>query len=694
MVDLSPSTRGASYRDRQALDRRIHELLGDTAYRVQFFADGIGEVHSSSNRLPDLSADRTTYAPPAAAAVLLFSDCQFSIPHHSPPTYVVIDPGLEDPADAAVTDLEIRGTNVAASARNSGGPRTLLATGTVQSRPTTLPVGSIVISQPLAKGASRVSAEVSPGDAWPENDTLSTIVPPPQVFERWWVGRSNPGAGWRVMLPADLPTDPAAYLSPAIIVLENVSTSDLSELQQQRMNQYVRDLGGGLIILGGDRAFAAGGYEGTVLDSLSPLASYPPRPTSHWVLLADGSGSMSTPVAGATRWKFVTDALVQTLPHLPPQDLVSVGSFAESLQWWVEGKPVHDAISIPLPPANAQPHGPTNLQPALEAIARSVDGTMPIRLLVLSDFDTEITDPAALANLLKSKNVHLHLLAIGEGSALPALRQVATETAGSVMTELDPNRWANSATEVARHAGSKLLERDPIDITFDDALAAVHARTTSTWNRVWLKDSAGRIAGATRGSQIPMAAHWNLGEGGVLGVAFNPTPALVERLSSGVSRPPHDSRFHVSWETGPTLKVVVDAIDNGKYLNGLALFVELSDSASSSGKREAIPQSAPGEYQTTLAAPRSPCIATVRAGAKVIARRAIAGRYAPEFEAIGNDHVAMRELASRSGGAVISPNQTGALNIHWPLRPVPLASPLAIIGAIFIACGLIWQRIR
>ena len=343
----------------------------------------------------------------------------------------MIDPGLEDPVDAAVTDLEIRGTEVAVSARNSSGPRRLVATGTRQTEPTALPVGSIVISQPLATSASHVSAEVSPGDDWPENDTLSTIVPPPQIFERWWIGHSNPGAGWRVMHPGDVPTDPAPYLTPAIIVLENVSASDLSELQQQRLSQYVRDLGGGLMILGGDRAFAAGGYEGTVLDSLSPLASFPPQPTSHWVLLADSSGSMSTPIAGATRWKFVTDALVKTLSHLPPQDVVSVGSFAESLQWWVEGKPVHDAATIPLPPANAEPHGPTNLQPALEAIARSADGTMPIRLLVLSDFDTEITDPAALAKLLKSKNVHLHLLAIGEGTALPALRRVAVERAAA-----------------------------------------------------------------------------------------------------------------------------------------------------------------------------------------------------------------------------------------------------------------------
>src|SRR5690348_1346888 len=39
MVDLSPSTRVAEYRDRAVLERRIHELLGTTPYRLQFFSE-------------------------------------------------------------------------------------------------------------------------------------------------------------------------------------------------------------------------------------------------------------------------------------------------------------------------------------------------------------------------------------------------------------------------------------------------------------------------------------------------------------------------------------------------------------------------------------------------------------------------------------------------------------------------------
>jgi hypothetical protein len=695
MVDLSPSTRTAGYRDRAALERRIHELLRDIPYRMQFFSDGVQEVEPGSTRLSDLPADHTTYVPPSAAAVLLFTDGRFPIPKQSPPTYVVIDSGLEDPEDAAVTDLEIREKEFAVSINNAGGSRRLTVTGATSPSPTTVPTGSLVIPFPLADSASKVSAELSPGDAWPENDALSAIVPPPERYERWWVGRSSPGGGWRTLLPEELPTDAAAYLSTSVIVLDNIAASELTDLQQQRLKQYIQDLGGGVLIIGGDRAFAAGGYQGTILDSLSPLASNPPLPTNHWILLADGSGSMSSPVAGSTRWQFITDAMTQVLPHLPPEDVVSVGSFAESLQWWVEGKPVREAASLPFPPPSAYPHGPTNLQPALEAIARSADGKMPVHLLVLSDFDTQISNPEVLSIMLKSKNINLHLLAIGEGSALAPLRQISTATQGSVVTELDPTLWARSAAELARAAGSSLLEREPIKIASVDRAIGGLGQTTGPWNRVWLKESATKLAEARReGETIPMAARWNVGEGRVVATAFNPSSETVEQFVGLVSRPPHDPRFRVAWNTGARLRIAIDASDEHGYLNGQHLTFEFSD-GSRAGKAipQTILQSGPGRYELSVPAPRSPGIATVRSGGQVIARVAVAGRYAPEFEAIGNDHAAMQELAGRSGGEVIPPNRTNPLDIHWPSRPVPIASFLACTGALLTAIGLIWWRV-
>lgn len=696
MVDLSPSTRVAEYRDREVLNRRIRELLGVTPYRLMFFSEDNLKGDPGTARLADVPADHTSYAPPAAAAVLLFSDCRFELPGQAPPTYIVVDPGLEDTDDASVANLEIRGNDVSVLVNNSGGPRRLTLTGAAGESPTTAPIGSTVVTRPLQPRAGKISAELSPGDPWPENDLLAAIVPSPQEAQRWWIGRTAPATDWRQMSPAELPNDPAAYLVPEVIVLENVAASELSDVQQQRLRQYVRDLGGGLVILGGDRSFAAGGYIGSTLDTLSPLASSPPQPTTHWVLLVDGSGSMASDAGGATRWQRVTDAVAGLLPHLPPEDLVSVGSFADSIHWWISGKPVRESRAIALPPRDEYPHGPTNLRPALEAVASSADGKLPVQLLVLSDFDATLSKPSELASLFRSHRTHLHLLAIGDGAALPALRKIADSTGGTVARQLDPARWTQSVRELAGAARGRQVETGQVDVTFTGEAALAGRFRVMTWDPVWVKESAAPLAeGRQAAEAFPIAAHWNAGEGQVLAVGFGILPDRVEPLARLVARPPHDPRFRVNWQTAPQLRVTIEAINGAKYLNGLRLALELTD-AFGEGEVASHPilQSGPGRYELEVPAPRSPGVASVRAEGQVIGRLGMAGRYPPEFDAVGNNHPAMEELARRTGGQVVAPNRSGPLDIRWPRSSIPLASYLAAAGAALIALGLGWWRLH
>src|SRR5205814_1576997 len=155
---------------------------------------------------------------------------------------------------------------------------------------------------------------------------------------------------WTRLAPQDLPADAAAYLGPAVIVLDDVPADALTPAQLDRLNQYVRDLGGALILSGGPHAFGAGGYTGTALDAMSPLESDAPLPATRWVLLADSSGSMAAAAGSSTRWQLAVDALVKILPHLPPSDIVSTGSFARELRWWSTGKTARETAALSLPP--------------------------------------------------------------------------------------------------------------------------------------------------------------------------------------------------------------------------------------------------------------------------------------------------------------------------------------------------------
>ncbi len=86
------------------------------------------------------------------------------------------------------------------------------------------------------------------------------------------------------------------------VILENVPARDFGRLKMERLAQFVEDLGGGLMLTGGERSFGTGGYFKSPLDAVLPV-SMEMRQEHRKMSLAmcivlDRSGSMSLPVKG------------------------------------------------------------------------------------------------------------------------------------------------------------------------------------------------------------------------------------------------------------------------------------------------------------------------------------------------------------------------------------------------------------
>lgn len=684
MVDLSASTRTAEYREPQALQNRLDELLGDTPRRVVYFSDrNADDAAAVADR-----GQRTVLSPPAADAVVLFGDANFNLPDHAPPVFVVVDPALEAPTDASLQRLELTEDEIVLATANAGATRPLLINNQYRAD---VGRGSQVMRVQLNERPSQLTARLAPGDSWPENDAMTLRPPPPRTLQRWWVGESAPDGPWVRLDPQQLPHDARAYLAPAVVVLDDVSVDELTATQQQALAQYVRDLGGGLVLLGGDGAFAAGAYPGTVLDALSPLASTPPHPTTHWILLADGSGSMAAEAGGTRRWDRAIAAVQATLPRLPPDDPVSVGDFAENVRWWTTGLPAREAKMHASPPPDAAPHGPTNLQAALEQIAASASGT-PTRLLLLTDAEAKIDAPRRLAAELRDKQVSVHLLAISPISQVDPLVQIVGETSGSLVQEADANRWADSLIELATAAGATYRVDRAEPVQFTDALSDLPPRPVGPWNRTWLKAGAVALAETVREREV-LAARWNRGVGRVVAAGFRPEPHELARLLEVAQAPPRDPRFTVRWEQADRLHVRLDARDERNFFNDLRPELVFGSETGRS-QIHPIPQTAPGRYELSLPAPRESMLAMVRLGDAVLDRRAVAGRYPAEFERIGNDATAMRQLANRTGGKVIRPEEPGPIKFHPSRRDRPLTAPLAAAAAACLATALFACRLR
>src|SRR5580658_3910609 len=210
MVDLSPSTRGATFRDQTFLSRRLRDLLGKTPYHLWCFAGGAPvEFPPNLNVMP---CDETRFLSVDADAIILFSDCQFPLPDWSPPVYVVADPALEQTGDARVVGLRIDGHRVQATFSNSGNPRVSVFDGAVGVPDAPVASGDSRVTRTLSPLATSASVELNPSDLWPENDSMTIQNSPQFAGESWWVGdrdipdqSAHPGSPWKWMLPSKLP---------------------------------------------------------------------------------------------------------------------------------------------------------------------------------------------------------------------------------------------------------------------------------------------------------------------------------------------------------------------------------------------------------------------------------------------------------------------------------------------------------
>jgi hypothetical protein len=298
--------------------------------------------------------------------------------------------------------------------------------------------------------------------------------------------------------------------------------------------------------------------------------------------------------------------------------------------------------------------------------------------------------------------VRLFVLALGRGSGLDVLRTVASDTGGLVLDQADPTGWPDTARELMRGAMSEAIGTEPMNVRFIGDASRVPGGTIGRWNRTWLKDGASSLAegvnvsgaatmGSGDGGSRVMAARWRVGLGEVCAVALAADTAQAEALADLVAASPVDPRLSITYETGAELRVRMDA----QSADGLSAEVGLVDTEANDAGIRSFPmrQVGPGRYEVVTSSPREPVTAVVIVGGRVAGRISIAGRYAAEFEAVGNDLETMREISSETGGRVVMPDETDRIDMKLPARDVDLTAWLAFFGFLAVLWGLaVWKR--
>ena len=134
--------------------------------------------------------------------------------------------------------------------------------------------------------------------------------------------------------PADMPRDLTALLAYRAVILENVPAGQAGPQTLTALTHFATDLGGGLLVTGGNASFGVGGYFKSALDEYLPVSmevKNEHRKLSLAMAVAlDRSGSMAVPTAdGRTKMDLAnlgTCAAIQTLGPFDEIGVIAVDS--------------------------------------------------------------------------------------------------------------------------------------------------------------------------------------------------------------------------------------------------------------------------------------------------------------------------------------------------------------------------------
>ena len=218
-----------------------------------------------------------------------------------------------------------------------------------------------------------------------------------------------------VLSPSEFPTDLVTLQNSDAIILSNVSADELSTLQMEHIASYVRDLGRGLVVIGGDRAFGRGGYHDTPLEQVSPLEMTPrqKKESLALMLVVDASGSMANYIGPDQKIQLALEGVRASIRALDDEDRVGVIAFAAKIKMDEPPTTEHEEILHKI--GQLRPGSGTKMYPALERAyeqLQTVDAKQK-HILLLSDGKSE-GDFIPLAKRITADKMTLSTIAIGD----------------------------------------------------------------------------------------------------------------------------------------------------------------------------------------------------------------------------------------------------------------------------------------
>jgi uncharacterized membrane protein/uncharacterized protein YegL len=337
------------------------------------------------------------------------------------------------------------------------------------------------------------------------------------------------------VIPEALPADLAGLADYDSIVLVDVPRLRLTDTQLAALQVYVRDLGRGLVTIGGPQAYGAGGYTDTPLEESLPVdmgvRDRTKQPDVALVVVLDKSGSMDachcnsfnggmgggSGIAGVRKVDIGKEAILRAASALTARDEFGVVAFDEQSHWVIRTAPLGGIADIEGAISGIQPLGQTNIFTGLDTAVQALKSATATRrhIILLTDGWSSSGQYDDILAQMKAAGITLSTVGAG-GGANPFLEQLARAGGGRFYAATNPASIPDIfLKETQQVSGQQIVEEPffPIKTSNSPILRGIDGGLPSLlgYNGTTAKPAAQTVLVTARDD--PLLAQWQYGLG-------------------------------------------------------------------------------------------------------------------------------------------------------------------------------------
>jgi uncharacterized membrane protein len=244
-----------------------------------------------------------------------------------------------------------------------------------------------------------------------------------------------------VRSPRELPSSIRELERYDFVILSDAAAETVSLTQQDAIEAYVRDLGGGFIFAGGEAGYGLGGWYHSTIERILPVRMDSEKrrdePGVAMELVIDRSGSMS-----GQPLEMAKAAAKATADTLSGEDLLEVIAFDSAAQKAVKMQPAKYRARIQNDIARIAAGGGTDIRVALDAGYQTLTVTRARRkhMILLTDGQAPEGGIRELVQAAVAEGITVTSVGLGGGIDENLLRMIADTGGGRFYKVLDPTQ--------------------------------------------------------------------------------------------------------------------------------------------------------------------------------------------------------------------------------------------------------------